>query len=57
LANKINNGNNEIFLIFTLVKKDEDIGNTELIVLYAKDLFKKKFVNNTHQLPDTLQYC
>jgi hypothetical protein len=42
LANKINNGNNEIFLIFTLVKKDEDIGNTELIVLYAKDLFKKK---------------
>jgi hypothetical protein len=60
-ANKINNGNNEIFLIFTLVKKDEDIGNTELIVLYAKDLFKKKDltrgVNNTHQLPDTLQYC
>ena len=39
MANKINNGNIEIFLIFTLVKKNEDIGNTKLIVLYAVYLF------------------
>ena len=55
MANKINNGNNEIFLIFTLVKKDEDIGNTELIVLYAKDLFNKKdLIRGSYRSPFNL---